>query len=68
MTDLEEKLTQENNDLRRQLGKFYLIDISNKGLTPYFGLTLHFHKEVLENDSAVKDILREIVKKMYDIR
>lgn len=35
MTDLEEKLTQENNDLRRQLGKFYSIDVQDIG--PYFG-------------------------------
>lgn len=67
MTDLEEKLTQENNDLRRQLSKFYSIDVQDF-IGPYFGISARYEKRVLDNDFAVKHILREMVGKMYDIR
>ena len=66
MTEVEKKLTEENKDLRRQLNKFYSIHIEDMG--PYFGLSVQYHKKLLDKKFIVHHILQQIVEKMYAIR
>ncbi len=66
MTELEEKLTKENKDLRRQLNKFYSIHIEDMG--PYFGLSVQYYKQLLDNKFIVHHILEQKLEEMYAIR
>jgi len=70
MTELEEKLIEENKELKRQLSKFYSVDL--QGATPhlpvYLRLSLEFNHDILEHDFMVEHLLRDIVHKMYNFK